>query len=357
MRKERSRELFRRRRSRRKVIIFALLGVMVLLGLTSLADRKTPRAQAGTLDAVTTTVKAANGPSKEQTITTSTEAERAVMLPSTSGVLVRRFNATLTVDGESRTMDFIQGATVADMLAKAEIKLAEEDTVSEALSQELAEGMSIKVVRVTTEKDEVTTETEYETTYQEDDTIYEGETKVIQEGENRITKETFNVTYNDGKEAKRELENTEVISEGKEKIIAIGTKPVPEPEEETTEVPSTGNQEDASSEDSSSGESSGSTGGSTEEFSYSKAFTCKAYAYTAPKGAVGASGNPAVVGTCAVDPSVIPLGTRLYIEGYGYATANDTGGMIIGNTVDLFMETTAECYNWGVRNVTVYVLD
>ncbi len=91
------------------------------------------------------------------------------------------------------------------------------------------------------------------------------------------------------------------------------------------------------------------------EFSYSEAFTCTAYAYVA--GGYGASGNPAVVGTVAVDPSIIPLGTRLYIEGYGYAVANDTGGNIIGYTLDLVMDTEAECYQWGVRTVTVYVLD
>ncbi len=90
-------------------------------------------------------------------------------------------------------------------------------------------------------------------------------------------------------------------------------------------------------------------------YSYSNVITCTAYAYVA--GGYGASGNPAVYGTCAVDPSVIPLGTRLYIEGYGFAIANDTGGNIVGCTVDLVMDTTAECYNWGVRTVNVYILD
>ena len=81
----------------------------------------------------------------------------------------------------------------------------------------------------------------------------------------------------------------------------------------------------------------------------------KAYAYVA--GGYGASGRPAVVGTCAVDRSVIPMGTMLYIDGYGFARANDTGGNIIGNTVDLVMNSTGMCYSWGVRYVDVYILE
>ena len=75
-----------------------------------------------------------------------------------------------------------------------------------------------------------------------------------------------------------------------------------------------------------------------------------------------ASGNIARVGTVAVDPKVIPLGTALYIvtdDGeyiYGYCIAEDTGGAVKGNIVDLFFDTLEECYAFGRRNCTVYVL-
>ncbi len=87
-------------------------------------------------------------------------------------------------------------------------------------------------------------------------------------------------------------------------------------------------------------------------------FTVRAYAYTgtAGTGYFGASGKPAVPGTVAVDRHVIPLGTRLYIEGYGYAVANDTGGAIIGNTVDLVMNGEYMCRQWGVRYPTLYII-
>ena len=64
--------------------------------------------------------------------------------------------------------------------------------------------------------------------------------------------------------------------------------------------------------------------------------------------------NPMAV---AVDPNVIPLGTRLYVEGYGEAIASDTGGAIKGNIVDVHFPTYEECVQWGRRSVRVTILD
>lgn len=68
-------------------------------------------------------------------------------------------------------------------------------------------------------------------------------------------------------------------------------------------------------------------------------------------------GLKAGYGVVAVDPKVIPLGTRLFIEGYGYALAGDVGGAIKGNRIDLCYATVKECYQFGRRDVVVYVLD
>ncbi len=59
----------------------------------------------------------------------------------------------------------------------------------------------------------------------------------------------------------------------------------------------------------------------------------------------------------AVDPSVIPLGSKVYVEGYGYATAADTGGAIKGNRVDIFVPNEQDAVNWGVKNVKVQILN
>jgi 3D (Asp-Asp-Asp) domain-containing protein len=79
-----------------------------------------------------------------------------------------------------------------------------------------------------------------------------------------------------------------------------------------------------------------------------------ATAYTG--GGITASGKRAQVGRIAVDPRVIKLGTWLYVENYGLAQACDTGGGIKGNKIDLYMNSRTQCFNWGVRNTTVYIL-
>ena len=93
--------------------------------------------------------------------------------------------------------------------------------------------------------------------------------------------------------------------------------------------------------------------------------TMKSTAYSSSdKGVSGitASGmkatrDPNGTSTVAVDPRVIPLGTKLYIEGYGYAIACDTGSAIKGNKVDVYFNSVKECYSWGSRNVDVYILE
>lgn len=71
---------------------------------------------------------------------------------------------------------------------------------------------------------------------------------------------------------------------------------------------------------------------------------------------VTASGTPLVRGTCAVDPKVIPLGTKLHVEGYGYCTALDTGGAIKGNKIDVLIPNKAEMRRWGRQTVKVKIL-
>ncbi len=70
---------------------------------------------------------------------------------------------------------------------------------------------------------------------------------------------------------------------------------------------------------------------------------------------ITATGTMAGHGTVAVDPSVIPLGSEVYIPQYGHAVAADTGGAIIGNRIDLCMETFEECYNFGRRDIEVFI--
>jgi 3D (Asp-Asp-Asp) domain-containing protein len=67
-----------------------------------------------------------------------------------------------------------------------------------------------------------------------------------------------------------------------------------------------------------------------------------------------ATGMPVGQGVVAVDPSVIPLGTRMYVPGYGNGVAADVGGGIKGDTIDLWM-TPSQCAAWGRRMVTITI--
>jgi len=81
---------------------------------------------------------------------------------------------------------------------------------------------------------------------------------------------------------------------------------------------------------------------------------CTAYTWTGNR---TASGTWPAVGTAAVDPEVIPLGTKLYIEGYGPAVALDTGGLVKGNIIDIYLPTEDQCWQWGRRQVEVRILE
>jgi 3D (Asp-Asp-Asp) domain-containing protein len=92
---------------------------------------------------------------------------------------------------------------------------------------------------------------------------------------------------------------------------------------------------------------------------YKATYTMQATAYTG--GTLTALGlkpvrDPSGLSTIAVDPSVIPLGSKVYIPGYGYAICSDTGSAIKGNIIDLYLNSEDECINWGRRNITLYIV-
>lgn len=86
----------------------------------------------------------------------------------------------------------------------------------------------------------------------------------------------------------------------------------------------------------------------------SGSMTVLATAYTA--GGYTATGRPATPGVIAVDPSVIPLGSRVYIPGVGIEVAADTGGAIIGHHIDICMSSEAAAVAWGERTITIYLI-
>lgn len=243
------------------------------------------------------------------------------------------------VDG--KTIDVTLAAkSVADVLSDAGIELGEDDVVEPALNTRISGDMVIDIHRVTIEEEIRETELAYSVETKKDSTIVSGDKLVVQAGQAGLQKDTYRVTYRDGELYDEELLSTEVIDPVTE-IVAVGTGTSVRPAADDTD-----------SENESTASFSTAPNGRT----CVKVLTCKATAYHEPEGSLTKSGTLSRVGAIAVDPSVIPLGTELYVEGYGYCVAEDTGGLIKGNRIDIYLDSEAECVNWGVRDVTVYIL-
>lgn len=199
----------------------------------------------------------------------------------------------------------------------------------------------------------------------------EGEEKVVQEGADGVRSSVYEVVWSNGAELSRQFVE-ELSTTAVDRIVEYGTaKPAPKP--------SSGGSKPASAEAALAehGETGGGIAGVNENADGSGALTLKdgtvlnysgvrsmtATAYTTGHGGVGtrtASGTAVHVGSVAVDKSVIPLGTRMYIVAgssvvYGLAVAEDTG--VKGNKIDLYYDTYEECIQFGRRTCTVYILE
>ena len=165
----------------------------------------------------------------------------------------------------------------------------------------------------------------------------------------------------DANEEKQEVTEEPVAEEPAEEEVA--QEPEPKAEENTAEKVETVEQEEPA-EKAEPVEQSNEQEQSNEASSNGETKTVTATAYTAKcDGCSGvtstgidlnADPNKKVI---AVDPSVIPLGTEVYVEGYGKAVAGDTGGAIKGNKIDLHVPSKEEANSWGVQTVNVEILD
>ncbi len=249
-------------------------------------------------------------------------------------------NLRITIDRWKPTVKFILDGeetqfktdfkTVGDIIKAKGLNNEEGVSVEPAEDTAITDGMEIVVK--TTKTKTVTDERpmSFETVVKETTDLETGETKVAQEGQNGLKKVTTKQTYVGGELKNEEVTNVEVVEKPVDKIVLKGIR--------------------NSVKDTTTG----------ENYAYTKAINVEATAYTAYNGDgwgnKTASGMTTAVGVVAVDPNVIPLGTRLYIEGYGLAVAGDTGGAIKGNRIDLFFNTSSECRNYGRQNTTVYIL-
>ncbi|EPG1582969.1 TPA_asm: DUF348 domain-containing protein [Listeria monocytogenes] len=234
---------------------------------------------------------------------------------------------------------------VSDLLAEKNIKLDQDDRVSPAKDSNLKEKMTVEVTYVNSKAEKKNEQVKFETVYKEDDSLNKGVEKVVQEGKNGKKVVEYKVTFENGKEKKRDVIKENVTSNKTDKVVVRGTK------EKVVATPVSNVSTSNATSSSSSSASSTPSGGKT----YKMESTAYSGGGTTAYG-INLSANPGLK-VIAVDPRIIPLGSKVWVEGYGEAIAGDTGGAIKGNIVDVYFPNESQCYSWGRRMVTVKVLN
>lgn len=232
--------------------------------------------------------------------------------------------------------------TVKELLNDLKIKTDEDDIVIPDLDTELESEGKISIIKVDVKIVEKEIEAPFKTIKKKNKDINHDQSKILVQGVNGKNKVKCKTYYASGKVIKEEIIHVETLIKPIDQVFEEGTK-------------------DVFTND-------------RGDFIARKAIKMVATAYEAGFQSTGkrpgdkgygitASGARAKRGTVAVDPRVIPLGTRLYVKSltpgvpdYGFAIAQDTGGAIKGNKIDLFMETVYECMQFGRRPVMVYIL-
>ncbi|TCP22557.1 uncharacterized protein YabE (DUF348 family) [Scopulibacillus darangshiensis] len=263
------------------------------------------------------------------------------------------FQIDLT-DGKHNKKVWASSMTVSELLAQKGIDLSKNDRVEPGKNVTLTPNTNVKVIRVKKAEDIVKEPLKFDTVKKDSGDLEKGKKKVLSDGHEGQVAKHYEVTYENGKEVARKLIGKEVLQESQDRIVALGTKePVTHDEPnivpvsaKTTSPPKTA----AVSRNASS---------SNDEVRYvsSTAYTanCSGCSGMTTTG-INLKANPNAK-VIAVDPNVIPLGTKVYVEGYGYAVAGDTGGSVNGNKIDVFFSSESQANSWGSRRVKIKILN
>lgn len=273
-----------------------------------------------------------------------------------SEIHIQRKQTVSIVYGRKTMTASTYGETVESLLNRLNITLTENDVISTTLRTKTYDGMVLTISRNFTEEESYTVTIPHKVEYCYDASLAEGEEKVLTPGRDGQIQCTASVCYVDGVEVSRTILEQKVISQPVDALIAIGTAvtQMPEVTPEAPEAPSKpiiGNGMIIT------------PNGEVLTYTSSKKMTATAYTNTDPGCTIWtAIGTLCRVGAIAVDPTVIPYGTRMYIVSddgryiYGIAVAEDCGKSIKGDRIDLYFDTDAECWTFGIRSCTVYFL-
>ena len=238
------------------------------------------------------------------------------------------------------------GETVKELLKRLNLSLGENDNVSWPLSDETYDGMHLRVESVIHQEQTYTRTIAHTTSYYDDPTLPEGMEVTVVEGSDGELLCTASVTYVNSQEVSRTVLSEILIRNPVEEIIAVGSGLAAAPASDADMPVITENQIILPN---------------GEVLNYVGSTSGRATAYY--NRGTTATGTTAQEGVVAVDPSFIPFGTRMFIitnDGayvYGIAAAEDAGdGNIVGNRIDLWFPTKAECIQFGYRSCTIYFL-
>lgn len=254
----------------------------------------------------------------------------APLRPGTEVRVYRCVPLVVVADGARREFSS-PGPTVGDVLRQLGLGLGEHDEVIPDLSAPLTPGLEIRVARVSFQEETRREPLPYPVEKRDEEGLPYGLTRLLRKGQPGIEEVTYRVKYADGERVASEPVARRTLRPPVSQLVAVGRA------------------------------SSLSRGGQVIRFVRAMEVTATAY-YPGPEscgpGATGYTytGRKAGRGIVAVDPRVIPLGTRLYVDGYGFGLAADIGGAIKGYKIDLCYDTLPEAERWGKRKVIAYLL-
>lgn len=317
---------------RRKAVIFAVLGVLlgglflwsagVHVYVVNDAGSKTRIVAFHSMSVSTVLAKAETRALRPEDVVTP---DVAAIIPHGEIAIARARPVTLTIDDFSETL-YSTATTVGQLLADNGIKLNTEDKISPEAADPVPYNDDIIVRRTTYAYVSKTEAVAYQRVYKKNPYMEVGRSYISVMGQNGLLKKTVKVT---------KVANQAISSD----VVKIQTvRPVVQ---EVYDV-----------------------GSAKLDLKPTTTYTMAATAYSNRRSRVldgknhlyGYSGLWLNYGTCAVDKNIIPMGTVLYIEGYGYAVAADTGSSIRGNKIDLFFNSYYDACRWGLRSVKVHVL-
>lgn len=241
-------------------------------------------------------------------------------------------------DGGEKSEVWTTTDTVGDLLSEESITLDELDRLEPKESENVTDDTTVTITRVEKVTDVVEESTDYATVKKNDSSLEQGKEQVVESGEPGLVEKKYTVTLENGEEVDRELISENVKKESTDQVVAVGTKKV------QTTATNTVSRGDSST--------------TKTLYMHATAYnwdcnTCSGSGKTATGYNLKANPN----GVIAVDPNVIPLGTKVYVEGYGYAVARDTGGNIKGNRIDVHLPSQAAAMRFGSKQVKVEILD